>query len=106
MESPEDGAGARGIIDHNGKLTRHEQAQLPKAQKRGQEPIVRSTLWANWLLVPGPVSELMLKICRLQSPAARVPGNSSKPRGGSEFRRHPPACGWLDKHLRHHRVRG
>ena len=30
---------------------------LTRAWKRGQEPIVRSTLWAIWLLVPDPFSK-------------------------------------------------
>ena len=106
MESPNGGAGARGIIDHSGKLTRHEQAQLLKAQKRRQEPIVRSTLWAIWLLVRDSFSLPLLRIYRLQSPAARVPDNSSKQQGDSGSRRHRPVSGWLDKHPRHHHARG
>ena len=50
MESPEDGAGARGIIDHNGKLTRHEQAQLLKCQC--SEYVVFSHLRPGFRAIP------------------------------------------------------
>ena len=50
MESPEDGAGARGIIDHNGKLTRHEQAQLLKCQC--SEYVVFSYLRPGFRAIP------------------------------------------------------
>ena len=38
---------------------------LVRAQKRGQEPIVRSILRAIWLLVPDPFSEPQLLIALL-----------------------------------------
>ena len=58
------------------------------AQKRGQEPIVRSTRRAMWLLVPDPFSEL--KVSLWQFSEANVPAyvmDTDAPRLTADFSR-------------------